>query len=311
MNVICKSEIAGILIFFSFFTNHQVLIAQEKTIKYFQDCILQGQKPPQAIFTDYKSGQRTLVWNEQLIKKHKYSDEEFDKLGYDYINISAQDNKHYSKLYRHCKKGILVEVTEWYGMKMSISMSWYSNNYRSQIYYLRFCLGATELDNSQQTPNIKKQKMYLSKNVECTVQNGEFFDTTFILNSTNVRLKCMTNCLKNFSVYDTLYNEIDVYQDRYFKFSLKGQKTDTQFVVTKQLIKKSYEDNLKYKNSVLAFPHIEKIDPVNNLILINAAFLYPRGMGGTDFFDEILFEISMAGRVKLKKIIPYKPPEMP
>jgi len=39
--------------------------------------------------------------------------------------------------------------------------------------------------------------------------------------------------------------------------------------------------------------------------LISSAFLYPNGLAGTDFFEEVDFEIQSNGKVALKEIIPF------
>jgi hypothetical protein len=64
-----------------------------------------------------------------------------------------------------------------------------------------------------------------------------------------------------------------------------------------------------YEKSVLAFPRFEKIDTSENAVMIHARFLFPRGLEGSDEFDDIFFDIRPDGTVFLKKIEPYNPGE--
>ena len=119
------------------------LIAQNetdlKTIKYFEDCIINQKIPQYCVDYKYEGSYRVIVWNDPLIKNYKYSSEAFDKLGYDYVKTTDGDNSQYSEIYRNCSKGIVVEVTEWYNFKLSISIQWYATNVRRSIGYLMFC----------------------------------------------------------------------------------------------------------------------------------------------------------------------------
>lgn len=111
----------------------------EKSIKYFEDCIINEISPSDAVAYKYDKEYRYIVWNDKLIKNYKYTNEEFDKLGYDYVTTTNGDKNQYSKIYRSCEKGILIEVTEWYNVKLSISIKWFEKNTRKGIAYLMYC----------------------------------------------------------------------------------------------------------------------------------------------------------------------------
>ncbi len=153
------------------------------------------------------------------------------------------------------------------------------------------------------------EKKYSFRKIEYKKQN-ESFDSTFIMNGNKVRLSCITECFNDFSIADTINDSIiKLYQDRFLKFALKSNKIDTQIVVTKELIKDIYNDNSTYKSSVLAFPRIEKISSTNNSIFIHSLFLYPGSLVGTNFLEEISFEITLKGKVLFNEVL--MPPEEP
>lgn len=175
---------------------------------------------------------------------------------------------------------------------------------KSLIYFLvllLFCYSC----NKKETTN----KKYSFQKIEYKKQN-ESFDSTFIMNSNKVRLTCNTECLNDFSIADTINDStINLYQDRFLKFVLTSNEIDTQIVVTKEIIKDIYNSNSTYKSSVLAFPRIEKINFNNNSILIHSLFLYPSSLIGTNFLEEISFEITLKGKVSFNEVL--LPPEEP
>jgi hypothetical protein len=159
------------------------------------------------------------------------------------------------------------------------------------------------------TTNDVKQSNYIAKKIDCNVFHEESFDSTFSINGENIRLICKTECLNDFIVPDTINDSIiNLYQDRLFKFTLKNYVVDTQFVVTKELIKDKYPDINVYLKSLLVYPRIDSIDTAKNAIIIHSAFMYPNGLEGTDFFESVLFEISARGKVKLIEIQDYEEP---
>lgn len=134
-----KTLISFVMILFSFATKGQT--TNENPIKYYEDCIINKTIPEEQYYYDYNllGGQRMIIWNDKLICNYKYSNEAFDKIGYDYVKTSVGDKNHYTKTYRNCNKGIIIEVTEWYRIKLSISMQWYPIDLRKGVPYLMFC----------------------------------------------------------------------------------------------------------------------------------------------------------------------------
>lgn len=185
---------------------------------------------------------------------------------------------------------------------------------RTLIYFLVLlvfcfsCIKKKSTDKKRVSDNYNSLK-YSFRKIEYNKQD-ESFDSTFIMNGHKVRLSCNTECFNDFSIADTINDTIiNLYKDRFLKFTLKNYKIDTQIVVTKEIIKNIYNDNSTYKSSVLAFPRIEKIDRTNNSILIHTMFLYPSSLNGTNFLEEIIFEVAAEGKVSLHKVI--LPPEEP
>lgn len=78
-------------------------------------------------------------WDDKLIRMYKYSDEEFDKLGYDYIKTYPGDNQRTWKIYRNCEKGIIATVIVWSGVKISVSLIYYPPDTRKTQPRLRYC----------------------------------------------------------------------------------------------------------------------------------------------------------------------------
>jgi len=155
----------------------------------------------------------------------------------------------------------------------------------------------------------KTDKKYSFQKIEYKKQN-ESFDSTFVMNGNKVRLTCNTECFNDFSIADTINDStINLYQDRFLKFVLTSNDIDTQIVVSKEIIEDIYNNNSTYKSSVLAFPRIEKINSNNNSILIHSLFLYPSSLVGTNFLEEISFEITMKGKVSFNEVL--MPPEEP
>ena len=110
-----------------------------KTIKYFENCITNKTIPENIVDYKYESDNRIIVWNDPLSKDYKYSNESFDILGYEFVKNNIDDYQHKSKLYRSCSKSIIIEVTEWYNLKLSISIQWYAPEIKKSIALLQFC----------------------------------------------------------------------------------------------------------------------------------------------------------------------------
>lgn len=135
-----KNLLSLLLVFFSYATFAQTNHDNTKTISYFEKYIIEGNKPFDLdIVTKYEKDYRAIIWNESLIKDYKYSNEQLDKSGYEFVKKNEGDNSQSSKVYRNCSKGIVIEVTEWYGTKLTISMQWYETSVRRSIGYLMYC----------------------------------------------------------------------------------------------------------------------------------------------------------------------------
>ena len=149
-----------LIILFPFLAFAQNIQSDKKTISYFENFITVGNKPPDAdVQSQYKNDWRLIVWNDPLIKDYKYSNEAFDKMGYQFVKNNINDEQHWSKIYRNCDKSIIVEVTEWYGIKLSIDMQWYSKETRNQIVFLMFCKNIEDNMPSQVQGQYKTQNI--------------------------------------------------------------------------------------------------------------------------------------------------------
>ena len=117
-----------------------LIFSQDDKISYYEKLVIKGDNPyEEGVETKYKNDYRVLVWRAELIKDYKYNNEAFDKHGYEYVKTNKGDRYQTSKVYRNCAKGVVCEVTKWYGMKLSISISWYDESIRRSIGVLRFC----------------------------------------------------------------------------------------------------------------------------------------------------------------------------
>jgi len=152
--------------------------------------------------------------------------------------------------------------------------------------------------------NIEISK-YTIKEISCLVLENESFDTTIFLRGNKIRLDCKTDCYKEYTIPDTFKNEIYLYHDRFFKFSIKSSDIDTQLVVSKELFNDTYKNNMTYRRSVIGLPRIKSIDTTSNSILMKCVFAFPSSIFGTDFFEEIDFNISAKGEATFKEVIPF------
>lgn len=147
-----------------------------------------------------------------------------------------------------------------------------------------------------------------TQKVECVILPNELFDTILIFHGSKLGIKCITECIGEYQISDTINDTlVKQYRERQFRFIITGNQTKG-CIVTKKLFRKDYPDRLVYEKSVLAFPRFEKIDTSENAVMIHACFLFPKGLEGTDEFDDIFFDIRPDGTVFLKKIEPYQAP---
>ena len=92
---------------------------QDNKISHYERHIIKGIDPYEdGVVTKYQKDYRVLVWNDELIKDYKYSNEEFDKLGYKKVNTGTSNRDKTSTVYRNCDKGIVCTVTKWHGKKL-------------------------------------------------------------------------------------------------------------------------------------------------------------------------------------------------
>ncbi|HZK93582.1 MAG TPA: hypothetical protein VFC67_05195 [Prolixibacteraceae bacterium] len=139
-----------LLLFFLTALSSLIVFSQEtdsKSVTYFEKFIINGVKPPDTIVqTKYESDYRVIVWNDPLIKDYKYSNEAFYKQGYEFVKKNEGDSQQRSKIYRNCSKGIIVEVTEWYNVKLSVSLKWFALPVRKGVGYLMYCYVEKQTD---------------------------------------------------------------------------------------------------------------------------------------------------------------------
>ncbi|MEI8007463.1 MAG: hypothetical protein WCI48_14750 [Bacteroidota bacterium] len=147
-----------------------------------------------------------------------------------------------------------------------------------------------------------------TQKVECLIQPSELFDTVLIFHGSKLGIRCITECAGEFLINDTINDTlVKQYRDRQFRFIITGEQTKG-CIVTKKLFRKDYPDRMIFEKSVLACPRFEKIDTSENAVMIHARFLFPKGLEGTDEFDDIFFDIRPDGTVFLKKIRLYQAP---
>lgn len=147
-----------------------------------------------------------------------------------------------------------------------------------------------------------------TQKVECEIQPSELFDTVLVFHGRKLGIRCITECTAEFQVADTINDTlVKQYRDRQFRFIITGDQTKG-CIVTKKMFRKDYPDRKVYEKSVLAYPRFEKIDTNENAVMIHARFLFPKGLEGSDEFDDIYFDIRPDGTVILKKIELYQAP---
>ena len=144
----------------------KVAYSQEtnQTVTYFEQFVINGNIPSETdVQTKYEREYRAIIWNESLKMKYKYSPESFDKIGYEFVKKNEGDKYQQSSIYCSCSKGIIVEVTEWYDAKLSISLQWFDQSIRMRIGPLMYCTQEksndkikSDLYNSFKAEEIKK-----------------------------------------------------------------------------------------------------------------------------------------------------------
>lgn len=82
---------------------------------------------------------RLISWSQDLNKASNYTREKIEALGFEYLKIIDKDQAHITYLYRKCSNNILLKVTEWYGLKLSILLEWYSDQVKNSIPSFAWC----------------------------------------------------------------------------------------------------------------------------------------------------------------------------
>lgn len=110
-------------------------------ISKYENLVIKGQTPSDAsVQTKYDDRDyHAIFWGDKLSNASMYARQEIEKLGYEYIKITDNDNQHITYTYRNCKKNLLLEITEWYNYKISVDIQWFSNAVKGSTGYLMFC----------------------------------------------------------------------------------------------------------------------------------------------------------------------------
>ncbi len=197
-----KTVMTLVIILISFATKAQT--TKENPIAYYEDCIINKTIPTEQYDYKYVDNMRIIVWNDKLISNYKYSNEEFDKLGYDYFKTTSGDKNQSSKIYRNCSKGTVIEVTEWYNVKLSISIKWYPINIRKSIGYMLGCGLNKQKDNIKTEEKIKGtlyKASFYGKNVDEAFSNPTYSKVEVIIGDSSINVTLGTNTLK----YDIVF----------------------------------------------------------------------------------------------------------
>ena len=98
-----------------------------------QNCIINRIAPTNSTGYTYGSNSRVINWRVSSIKDYEYSNEAFDKRGYELRKCSTKERRYY----KHCGKGILVRVVDQKNYGLLIRMEWIPESLRERNVYLR------------------------------------------------------------------------------------------------------------------------------------------------------------------------------
>ena len=113
-----------------------------KSLSWFESYIVTPNPPPldySECKSKYEKDYKVIVWPEKLSKVNAYSVAALAKLGYEFIAKTEEDENHEASIYRNCSKNIIIEVSIWYELRLSIAMQWYSPAIRRTTPTLRYC----------------------------------------------------------------------------------------------------------------------------------------------------------------------------
>lgn len=82
---------------------------------------------------------RMISWSTTLNNASSYTREKIEKMGFEYIKIEDNDRAHITYAYRNCSKNIIFKVTEWYDLKISFHLEWFSNDVKKSIPSFFWC----------------------------------------------------------------------------------------------------------------------------------------------------------------------------
>lgn len=82
---------------------------------------------------------RIISWSTTLNNASTYSREKIEKIGFEYLKIEDRDKNHITYTYRNCSKNLLLKITEWYDLKISLSLEWFSNEVKKSLPTFFWC----------------------------------------------------------------------------------------------------------------------------------------------------------------------------
>ncbi len=82
---------------------------------------------------------RMISWSTTLNNASYYTREKIERMGFEYLKIEANDRVHITYAYRNCSKNVLLKITEWYDLKISFHLEWFSNDVKKSIPSFFWC----------------------------------------------------------------------------------------------------------------------------------------------------------------------------
>jgi hypothetical protein len=112
----------------TYHNNHKVS-SSLGLIQNYQEYVINNKEPNiEGVQTKYDNRDfRVILWNDKLYNKSIYNEKSMKDLGYDYMGVTEDDSNHITYTYRNCQKNLILDVTEWYNIKLSIYISWFSD----------------------------------------------------------------------------------------------------------------------------------------------------------------------------------------
>lgn len=82
---------------------------------------------------------RIITWSTTLNNASNFTRAKLENIGFEYLKIEVNDPNHITYAYRNCSKNLLLKITEWYDLKISLSLEWFSNDVKSSITSFYWC----------------------------------------------------------------------------------------------------------------------------------------------------------------------------